>query len=98
MKRKFNCSYKGEILSVNANGKVLVTFYELHDANRHKQGEFKILNHGFPVPLPLLDNNIKAVPGHPVCLDVVEKDDFYLVTIDIPGYSATSKFAKKSSS
>ena len=98
MRKKINSSYKGEILSVNANGKVLVTLYEYHDANRHKEGEFKVLNYGLPVLLPLLDVNIQTIPGHPVCMDVVEEDEFFLVTIDVPGYSGTSKISKKGSS
>ena len=95
MKKPINVSYKGTILSVNANGKVVVSFYELHDKNRHKNNEFKVLTPNVPTVLPLLDPDIKAIAGHPVCMDIVEEDDFFLVTIEIPGYSGTSKIAKK---
>ena len=40
----------------------------------------------------------QTIPGHPVCMDVVEEDEFFLVTIDVPGYSGTSKISKKGSS
>ena len=93
--KKFDISYQGTILSINANGKIVVRMETMRD-NTKKRG-FKDIA-PLPMILPLLDTKIEAIVGHPVCLDISDEGDYFKVVIDIPGYSGESKIAKKTGS
>lgn len=96
--KNLSVSYKGTILSVENDGKIVVRLEELHDDNRHKANEAKMLVPPMPMLLPVLDSNRKVIPGQPVCLDIEEDDGGFRVTLAVVGSEATVKFSKKGNS